>query len=75
MSTYYGTFQGKKAKIVDRNDGSGKRDIYYGGPTGDGPGHGHVVVNSSDSAQYWREPHASHSSYNLNDAKKNHTKF
>ncbi|ADU24070.1 hypothetical protein [Ruminococcus albus] len=75
MSTYDGTFQGKIAKIVERNDGSGKCDIYYGGPTGDGPGHGHIVVDGSDAVHYWRDSNTSHSNYLLNDAKKNHTKI
>lgn len=75
MSTYFGTFQGKPAKIVDREDGSGKRDIYYGGPTGDGPGHGHVVVDSSDSCRYWREPYVSHNHYGIDDSKNDHTKY
>lgn len=71
----YDSFQGQNAKVVERNDGSGKTDIYYGGPTGDGPGHGHVVVDSSGSCHYWREPYVAHSDYGIDDTKYNHTKF
>ena len=74
MSTKYGYFQGQKAKFVYRNNG--KVDVYFGsGPTGDGPGHGHVVIDSSDAVRYWREPGVSHANYGIDDTKNNHTKF
>ena len=73
MSTKYGYFQGQKAKLVYHDNG--KVDVYYGGPTGDGPGHGHVVIDSSDAVHYWREPGVSHSAYGIDDTKNNHTEF
>ena len=54
---FFGTFDGKEAKIVEGNtDNPTRVDIYYGGEgSPDGPGHGHVVVKGS-ALDYLREP-------------------
>ena len=64
----YGTFNGEDAKVRSRSDGG--HDIYHGGRgRADGPGHGHIVTDSSDSCRYWREPDRPHTSHVIDDRK------
>jgi len=49
-----GTFDSTAFRDSERNDGSGKRDIYFNGP-GDGANHGHVVENADGSYEYARD--------------------
>lgn len=64
-----GRFDGKAAKIVERNDGSGKTDIYFGGinPEGDGLGHGHAVIEDSGQITYLRGQYQDHNDWQIND--------
>lgn len=54
---YLGTFFGQNAKIVPRNDDSGKIDVYFGGlnVVGDGLGHGHAIIDSDGNVIYLRD--------------------
>lgn len=54
---YLGTMFGQKAKIVPKNDGSGKIDIYFGGlaAAGDGLGHGHATIDVNGNVTYLRD--------------------
>ena len=54
---YLGTLFGQDAKIVPRNDGSDKTDVYFGGlnAAGDGIGHGHAVIDSNGNVTYLRD--------------------
>lgn len=56
-SSEWGVFDGKRARIKPKNDGSGKIDVYFGGLSvdGDGVGHGHVVIDGSQVV-YMRQP-------------------
>lgn len=64
-----GTIDGKKAKIVERNDGSGKSDVYFSGmaAAGDGLGHGHAVIDRDGNVTYLRDAWSEHSDYLIND--------
>ena len=64
-----GTIGDKNAKIVERDDGSGKKDVYYSGmaAAGDGLGHGHAVIDKDGNVTYLREPWSEHSDYLIND--------
>ncbi|MBQ9180631.1 DUF1771 domain-containing protein [Candidatus Saccharibacteria bacterium] len=63
-----GHFDGQAAKIKDRNDGSGKTDVYFGGMNleGDGDGHGHVVIRDGQVI-YLRGQYQSHDEWQIND--------
>ena len=54
---YLGTIFGAKAKIVPREDGTGKTDVYFGGllEAGDGLGHGHAVIDEEGNVTYLRD--------------------
>ena len=64
-----GVIDGKKAKIVDRNDGSGKKDVYFSGlaAAGDGLGHGHAVIDRDGNVTYLRDAWSKHDDYLIND--------
>lgn len=64
-----GRFDGKVAKVVERNDGSGKTDVYFGGmnPEGDGLGHGHAVIESSGQVTYLRGQFQDHDDWLIDE--------
>lgn len=66
---YYGAVFGLLAKIVHRSDGSGKTDVYFGGSgcTGDGAGHGHIVIDKDDNIIYFRDIAQKHDDYLIDD--------
>lgn len=74
-----GFFDGHAAKIKERNDGSGKTDVYFGGfnHEGDGLFHGHIVIDSNDNVVYYRDQFQEHDDYLIDDRKEhpNHTKI
>lgn len=54
--------------IVVSKDSDGNTNIYFGGSGApDGPGHGHYVLDSSDSVTYQRGPFDPHGSQNFTD--------
>ena len=63
-----GNFAGKAAKIIDRNDGSGKTDVYFGGtnPEGDGLGHGHAIIRDGQVV-YLRGQYQNHEDWLINE--------
>lgn len=69
---YLGTLFGENAKIVERNDGSGRIDIYFAGlnEAGDGIGHGHAVIDKDGNVSYLRDAWSSHNDYVINDRPK-----
>lgn len=64
-----GTIFGKNAKIVERNDGSGKVDVYFAGlaAAGDGLGHGHAVIDINGNVTYLRDAWSDHKDYLIDD--------
>jgi len=64
-----GTIFGQDAKIVPRNDGSGKTDVYFAGmaAAGDGLGHGHAVIDRNGNITYLRDAWQEHSDYLIDD--------
>ncbi len=68
---YCGSIFGKDAKIVPRDDGSGKTDVYYGGleAAGDGIGHGHAVIERDGNVTYLRDAWQDHKDYIIDDRK------
>lgn len=63
-----GRFDGKAAKIIDRDDGSGKTDVYFGGsnPEGDGLGHGHAIIKNGQVV-YLRGQYQDHEDWLINE--------
>ncbi len=66
---YLGTIFGHKAKIVPRDNGSGKIDVYFAGlmAAGDGLGHGHAVIDRDGNVTYLRDAWSDHDDYLIND--------
>lgn len=66
---YLGGIFGQDAKIVPRNDGSGKTDVYFAGmaAAGDGLGHGHAVIDEYGNVTYLRDAWSEHDDYLIND--------
>jgi len=69
---YLGSIFGQDAKIRQRNDGSGKTDVFFGGlsATGDGVGHGHAVIDHDGNVTYLRDAWQEHDDYLIDDSKK-----
>jgi len=67
-----GKLFGHNAKVVPRNDGSGKTDVYYAGlaAAGDGMGHGHAVIDRDGNVTYLRDAWSDHNDYLINDRAK-----
>ncbi|MBP3899503.1 DUF1771 domain-containing protein [Candidatus Saccharibacteria bacterium] len=65
-----GTIFGQDAKIVPRNDGSGKTDVYFAGmaAAGDGLGHGHAIIDRNGSVTYLRDAWQDHDDYLIDNA-------
>ncbi|MBO4812736.1 hypothetical protein J5491_01155 [Candidatus Saccharibacteria bacterium] len=58
LNAYYQELTSDKAlKLLSREDGSGKTDVYFGGfrNTGDGLGHGHAVIESDGNVSFIRD--------------------
>lgn len=68
MMSATGRFDGKAAKIIDRDDGSGKTDVYFGGsnPEGDGLGHGHAIIKDGQVV-YLRGQYQDHEDWLINE--------
>lgn len=64
-----GRFDGHAAKIKERNDGSGKTDVFFGGTNleGDGAGHGHAVIDANGQVVYLRGQYQNHEDWQIND--------
>lgn len=64
-----GRIFGQRAKIVSRDDGSGKTDVYFAGlePAGDGIGHGHAVIDKDGNVTYLRDAWQEHDDYLIDD--------
>ena len=69
---YLGSIFGQDAKIRQRNDGSGKTDVFFGGlsAAGDGTGHGHAIIDRDGNVTYLRDAWQDHDDYLIDDARK-----
>ena len=69
---YLGSIFGQDAKIRQRNDGSGKTDVFFGGlsAAGDGTGHGHAIIDRDGNVTYLRDAWQGHDDYLIDDARK-----
>ena len=72
---YLGSIFGQDAKIRQRNDGSGKTDVFFGGlsAAGDGTGHGHAIIDRDGNVTYLRDAWQEHDDYLIDDARKRGT--
>ncbi|MDO5451975.1 MAG: DUF1771 domain-containing protein [Candidatus Saccharibacteria bacterium] len=72
---YLGSIFGQDAKIRQRNDGSGKTDVFFGGlsAAGDGTGHGHAIIDRDGNVTYLRDAWQEHDDYLIDNARKRGT--